>query len=769
MSRSTCTEAAVGHWHEILTSLAGVNLALLDGKPHGCPICGDGVDRFTFDNKEGRGTWLCRKCPAAPGKGAGGGDGMDLLQAVTGWDFKKAAAEIERHLRLPSRLPSNGHRPRPHPPAATPPPALPATPQGPIELLRLPGPAEDVVRLDPDGPIVRLRDGEFICAAVYRYSPSQQTQRLQPVAGGPKRFSVRSKVNGRPTWGAGPDPWPAWRQSEAIAAAKANPDNWVLEGEGEKVAEIAREGGLVCITQPGHAHNPEQIQPRYEALKAAGVAGVVFLADHDAKGHERALKAQGAANTVGLPLVVLPASDVWPTVPKGGSIDDAPGTPAERAAAIAKGVGLIKPGEWAGVLADWGARLGVRQTQDADDESPRLTRSELLAIALQSLEDGDEDAYAEVQAELMGRFRMTASQVQAALFRLLTQRQAADQRKPGPGVVDITAVRQLDHLVPGFVADREQTVAHAPRGTGKTLAALAIARAVVTRTPLLDRGEAPRKGRVLYLATDSGCESMHVQMQELGLLELPEFQHGHPEQRFFIRGHSPDQAVTAWEATIPEILWLLRFVQDKSIDLVVIDSAKACMSLTDAEYTDNKAVGALLTLFQRVICPHVSVLWLHHDGRETGHNAGAKAWAEIPVMVHRIERVEEPKNRSAFDGPAPPKGARKWICMKSRIAGDERDFTYSLTANGELQVTADVEIVGNCEAAVVDVLRQALLLGTNSLPTGELTEEVMRKHGRSSKTVRNTIGLMRRRRVVVSAGRGRWALAPSLAERASRA
>jgi RecA-family ATPase len=55
-----------------------------------------------------------------------------------------------------------------------------------------------------------------------------------------------------------------------------------------------------------------------------------------------------------------------------------------------------------------------------------------------------------------------------------------------------------------------------PKGTGKTLAALAIARSVVTGCSLLDQGTTTTPGRVLYLATDSGCASMHTQMQELG-------------------------------------------------------------------------------------------------------------------------------------------------------------------------------------------------------------------------------------------------------------
>lgn len=342
-------------------------------------------------------------------------------------------------------------------------------------------------------------------------------------------------------------------------------------------------------------------------------------------------------------------------------------------------------------------------------DTPTRRYSELLDASLDAAQAGDQDTYAETVAELMARFRIGPSAVQAALMRLLTARHSGSSTPPAAGYVDITDVEHLEHLLPGFIAAKEQTLLHAPKGTGKTLAALAVAKAVSLGTGLLDHSEPARHGRVLYLATDSGCASMHTQMQEIGLLELPEFTPGHPAQRFFIRGHHARQGVSAWEATIPEILWLLHEVQRQCFDLVIIDSAKACLSLTDLDYTDNRAVGSLLTLFQRVICPHAAILWLHHDGRENGHNAGAKVWAELPVIVHRLERVEPPKPRhggSGEDDQGPPPSAlpRRWVCVKSRVAGDERSFIYTLQPTGEFEVAPDVEIIGNCADAVLEVL-----------------------------------------------------------------
>jgi predicted P-loop ATPase len=92
---------------------------------------------------------------------------------------------------------------------------------------------------------------------------------------------------------------------------------------------------------------------------AAGVGGVVFLADMDMTGLKRAQAALDAAAAEGLPLVVLPASKVWPTLPEGGSIDDAPGTPADRVAALEEAISLIDPGEWRGIWAKWRQTMGL--------------------------------------------------------------------------------------------------------------------------------------------------------------------------------------------------------------------------------------------------------------------------------------------------------------------------------------------------------------------------------------------------------------------------
>jgi putative DNA primase/helicase len=79
-------EASHKRWREILPAL-GVASVILNGKHQPCPACG-GVDRFRFTDVRGDGDYFCSGC--------GAGKGLKLLQLVRGWDFAKAASEVDR-------------------------------------------------------------------------------------------------------------------------------------------------------------------------------------------------------------------------------------------------------------------------------------------------------------------------------------------------------------------------------------------------------------------------------------------------------------------------------------------------------------------------------------------------------------------------------------------------------------------------------------------------------------------------------------------------
>lgn len=78
--RPQASDVCRGRWIGILREL-GVHPKFLTGRHGPCPFCG-GVDRYRFDDKDGRGTFFCSQC--------GAGDGFTFLKRLNGWDFKTA-------------------------------------------------------------------------------------------------------------------------------------------------------------------------------------------------------------------------------------------------------------------------------------------------------------------------------------------------------------------------------------------------------------------------------------------------------------------------------------------------------------------------------------------------------------------------------------------------------------------------------------------------------------------------------------------------------
>lgn len=96
-------------WHSVLLA-AGLDEKFLRRKHGPCPTCG-GKDRFRFDNRHGRGDWICNQC--------GAGDGFKLLMGAQGLPF----AEARRLVMSLARLSDD------NPPAVVPRPADPDPPQ----------------------------------------------------------------------------------------------------------------------------------------------------------------------------------------------------------------------------------------------------------------------------------------------------------------------------------------------------------------------------------------------------------------------------------------------------------------------------------------------------------------------------------------------------------------------------------------------------------------------------------------------------------------
>lgn len=86
--RPDINDQARNKWRSILNML-GIDQSYLRNVHGPCPLC-DGTDRFRFDDKEGRGSWICNQC--------GAGNGMDLAMKFTRMSFAECAAAIRERL-----------------------------------------------------------------------------------------------------------------------------------------------------------------------------------------------------------------------------------------------------------------------------------------------------------------------------------------------------------------------------------------------------------------------------------------------------------------------------------------------------------------------------------------------------------------------------------------------------------------------------------------------------------------------------------------------
>lgn len=92
---------ARGRWRDILSSVASINYASLDGAHHPCPRCA-GRDRFRFTDMDGAGSAICNQCMPRDC-----GDGLAVVAWANGWGFSETVDQVAQHLGMIAARPAS--------------------------------------------------------------------------------------------------------------------------------------------------------------------------------------------------------------------------------------------------------------------------------------------------------------------------------------------------------------------------------------------------------------------------------------------------------------------------------------------------------------------------------------------------------------------------------------------------------------------------------------------------------------------------------------
>lgn len=347
---------------------------------------------------------------------------------------------------------------------------------------------------------------------IYRYSPTQfviryEWEDLSKPKGRDKTFrQFTIGADGKRVWGKGEEPWPLYRETEALGA-----EGWPLFQEGEKCVEAARSLGLVSVTLQGSSWGQDAIADGLAKLKAEGAHGVFYLADNDQAGSEKAKKVEAGAHQIDLPCVTISIKDLWPDAPKGADLAD-----------------LIQWEQSQGMnTEDFIRRLEAeihaaveRRNQEALASRP-IGKGEALKqrIKLWTLEQDVANRITE-RADILREYGISRNDFEAIATSLDGNSDTPKARRlplsefmalPGGG---------SPILLPG-VPSVGVTILGGVPGCGKTTLATDMAGALISGDPIL--GDVPtRTGSVLIVSSDEPHTETQSKLINRGLSALPD-------------------------------------------------------------------------------------------------------------------------------------------------------------------------------------------------------------------------------------------------------
>ena len=550
-----------------------------------------------------------------------------------------------------------------------------------------------------------------------------------------------------------------YRLEEALSALDEGAP-FVAWVEGEGCADRMWELGLPAVTSLGGSggFDPKRDGGHFDPAK------LVVFPDQDQGGVKYAV--QVAAAYPGCRWVLpYPGTAQWNgAMPKDGGRDVADwiadGATVEE---ILNGIVDRCPIEIQGVpehlAPSQGAPGHLARGSDAEDREP--TYLELVDATLAAIKAGNINAEMDSRRELKQQFRLSDEKISAALFKRLTDAEV-EVVKPSHRSVDLGRVEQLTYLKDGWLPKGDVAHWYAPYGSGKTTTALALAWSVALGKSFLDRSDAGEPGKVLFIATDSGLGPLKKACDDLGIdPDNPVLKPGHRAQRIHVWGHDPGQGQASWCADINGVIKLRSFIEEEGITAVFIDSVKSITSAAGWSHEHNLPSRELLRYLREIVCQPLgcSIVLLNHDGTKEGSHSGAKSWSEDPSIVVSFAKALAPDGRQIGISATFKKD-------RAAVVDPFRTLTFTLDREaGKLVLAGDVEIVGSCREAVIDVLWRAYQRGVKSISRKVLLDEVWERYRKPTKTVDNTLGVMVGNRQLVKPCRGHYGLAPALIQR----
>ena len=438
---------------------------------------------------------------------------------------------------------------------------------------------------------------------------------------------------GREFKSAGPQAWPLWREVEVL---DHGPGRWVIETEGEKCAEWIRAAGYVGTSQPGHDQKLARIEARYRRMHQAGVVGVAYLADNDPTGREKASKCAMAAVSAGLHFRLLHAVEVWPNIRRGGSIDDAPGSAADRVAAVITAAQAWKP-----TTTPATPPPAAQQQEKAapkpkkDRQGRKLSHTKAMACF---------ERCVEIQAKrernsLRRRARLMAIAKALGLAACINRQEIAQRvleakdEHQGHSFKALTAADRLAMkapvvrwLIADLVPAGDLTIIGGRPKVGKTRLAVAIAAAVLKGQPFAGFGCIKEPRPVLLITDDQADGDTHQMLQQLKVWD-------HPQLMWSRHFRLNDRDVDA----------MLETIKANPGALVVVDSLRSVSRSLPAGENDPEIGAYLYDLKAAVIEAGGSLIVIHHCNKAadlvgtealSGHNAIAGAANTVITLHH---------------------------------------------------------------------------------------------------------------------------------------